>query len=108
MVREATKSPRITVKELKAFVASWGHQVSKSRRHLHNHGLFRRVARRKPFLTPRHRRKRVEFAKRHLNYDWKKVLFKGLVRYSISMFGVETEMHTRRVAGLQSNGKPVG
>ena len=30
MVREATKSPRITVKELQALVASWGHHVSKS------------------------------------------------------------------------------
>ena len=27
--REATKSPRITVKELQALVASWGHQVKK-------------------------------------------------------------------------------
>uniref|UniRef100_A0AAZ3S797 Transposase Tc1-like domain-containing protein n=1 Tax=Oncorhynchus tshawytscha TaxID=74940 RepID=A0AAZ3S797_ONCTS len=104
MVREATKSPRTTVKELQAFVASWGHQVSKCtiRRHLHIHRLFGRVARRKPFLTPRHRRKRLEFAKHHLNYDWKKVLWSDetklnvLVRYSIGMFGVETEMHTRR------------
>ena len=39
MVREATKSPRITVKELQALEVSWGHQVSKStiRHHLHNH-----------------------------------------------------------------------
>ena len=72
-----TKSPRITVKELQALVASWGHQVSKStiRRHLHNHSLIGRVARRKPFLTTRHRRKRLEFAKRHLHYDWNKVLW---------------------------------
>ena len=69
MVREATKSPRITVKELQALVASWGHQVSKStiRRHLHNHSLIGRVARRTPFLTTRHRRKRLEFAKHHLH-----------------------------------------
>lgn len=26
-------------------------------------------------MTPRHRRKRLEFAKCHLNYDWKKVLW---------------------------------
>ena len=73
MVREATKSPRITVQ---AFLASWGHQVSKSiiRRHLHNQSLIVRVARRKTFLTTRHRRKRLEFAKRHLHYDWNKVL----------------------------------
>lgn len=43
--------------------------------HLHNHRLFGRVARRKPFLTLRHRSKRLEFAKRHLNYDWKRVLW---------------------------------
>ena len=77
MVRDATKSPRITVKELQALVASWGHQVSKStiRRHLHNHSLIGRVARRKPFLTTRHRRKRLEFAKHHLHFDWNKVLW---------------------------------
>ena len=49
--------------------------VSKStiRHHLHNHSLIGRVARRKPFLTTRHRRKRLELAKRHLHYDWNKV-----------------------------------
>ena len=54
-------------KELQALVVSWDHQVSKStiRRHLHNYSLFGRVARRKPFLTTRHRRKSLEFAKRH-------------------------------------------
>ena len=58
-------------------MASWGHQVSKStiRCHLHNHSLIGRVARRKPFLTTRHRRKCLEFAKRHLHYDWNKVLW---------------------------------
>ena len=42
MVREVTKFPRITVKELQALVASWGHQASKStiRHHLHNHSLI--------------------------------------------------------------------
>ena len=58
----------ITVKELQALVVSWGHRVSKNtiRRHLNNHSLIGRVARRKPFLTTRHRRKRfLEFAKRN-------------------------------------------
>ena len=73
--REATKSPRITEKELQALVVSWGYQVSKSRRHLHNHSLIGRVARRKPFLTMRHRRKHLEFAKSNLHYDWNKVLW---------------------------------
>ena len=74
IVREATKSPRITVKELQALLASWGQQVSKTtiRRHLHNHSL---IARRKPFLTTKHRRKQLEFAKRHLHYHWNKVLW---------------------------------
>ena len=69
MVREATKSPRITLKELQALVVSWGHQVLKStiRHHLHNHSLIGRVARRKPFLTTRHRRRCLEFAKRYLH-----------------------------------------
>ena len=62
MGREATKSTIITVKELQAVVAAWGHQVSKStvRHHLHNHRLFGRVARRKPLMTPRPSRKHLE------------------------------------------------
>ena len=77
MMREATKSSRITVNDLQVLVASWGHQVSKStiRCHLHNHSLIGRVARRKRFLTTRHRRKHLEFAKSHLHYDWNKVLW---------------------------------
>ena len=76
-MREATKSPRITVKELQALVVSLGHQVSKStiRHHLHNHSLIGRVSSRKLFLTTSHRRKCLEFAKRHLHYDWNKVLW---------------------------------
>ena len=49
------------------WVATWGHQVSKStiRCHLHNHILIGRVA----------RRKLLEFATHHLHYDWNKVLW---------------------------------
>ncbi|XP_031663296.1 uncharacterized protein LOC116358081 [Oncorhynchus kisutch] len=48
-------------------------EESTIRRHLHNHRLFGRVPRIKPFLTPR--RKRWEFPKRNLNDDWTKVLW---------------------------------
>ena len=49
MIREAKKSPRITVGELLRKVASWGHQVCKTtiRRHLHANKLFGRHARKK-------------------------------------------------------------
>ena len=95
MLREATKSPRITVKYLQALVTSWGHQVSKStiRRHLHNHRLFGRVSRRKPFLTPRH--KHLEFAKRYLlNDDRKKVLWSDAT--NIERFGQIQHLHVWR------------
>ena len=78
----------------------WCHQVS--RRHFHNHNLIGRVARRKPFLTTRHRRKCLELPN-IINImtgtrcsGQMRPKLKVFVRYSIGMFGVGTEMHTRR------------
>ena len=64
MIREAKKSPRITVGELQRKVAFWTHQISKTtiRHHFHAKKLFGRHARKKPFLSihfTRHPRRRV-------------------------------------------------
>ena len=62
---------------LQTLVAFWGHKVSKStiRRHLRTNRLFGRVARRKPLLRANSKFKHLEFAKRHWNYDWNRVLW---------------------------------
>ena len=90
MVREATKSPRITVKELQALVASWDHQVSKSTiwRHLHNHKTQKKTlgvcqTSFTLWLEP----------SALVRWEPKLNVF---VRYSMGMFGIGTEMHTRR------------
>ena len=84
MIREAKKSPRITVGELQRKVASWGHQVSKTtiRHHLHANKLFGRHARKKPFLSFHHKRKCLEFAKRYWNFDWNRVLWSDETKIS--------------------------
>jgi transposase len=52
--------------------------VNTLRTYLHSVGLHCRVARKKPFLTPRHIAKRLEFAKKHVGWtkeQWRKVLW---------------------------------
>ena len=73
MVREATKSSQGS--QCLAGLGAGNPGFATIRHHLHNHSLIGRVARRKPFLTTRHRRKRLEFAKRHLHYDWNKAIW---------------------------------
>ena len=87
MVREVKQSPKLTVTELHQRVASWGHKVSKTtiRRSLHANKLFGRHARKKPFLTNTHKRKRLEFAKQHWDFNWDRVLWSDETK--IELFG---------------------
>uniref|UniRef100_A0AAY5KIL8 Transposase Tc1-like domain-containing protein n=1 Tax=Esox lucius TaxID=8010 RepID=A0AAY5KIL8_ESOLU len=56
LVREASKRPTATLKELQEFLASTGCvlHVTTISRILHMNGLWGRVARQKPFLTKKH------------------------------------------------------
>ncbi|KAK3543137.1 hypothetical protein QTP70_011676 [Hemibagrus guttatus] len=68
LVREMTKNPMVTLKELQHFSVERG---DPSRRTtisaaLHQSGLYGRVARRKPLLSKRNMTACLEFAKRHL------------------------------------------
>lgn len=87
MVREVKISPKLTVTELQQMVASWGHKVSKStiRRCLHANKLFGRHVRRKPFLTHKHKCKRLEFAKWYWGFNWDRVLWSDETK--IELFG---------------------
>ncbi len=83
LVREVKKNPKITVAELQRCIREMGESCRKSTitAALHQLGLYGRVARRKPLLSARHMKARMEFAKKHLK-DSKMVTNKisGLMR----------------------------
>ncbi len=68
LVREVKKNPKITVAELQRCIREMGESCRKSTitAALHQSGLYGRVARRKPLLSARHMKARMEFAKKHL------------------------------------------
>ncbi len=68
LVREVKNHPKITVAELQRCIREMGESCRKSTitAALHQSGLYGRVARRKPLLSARHMKARMEFAKKHL------------------------------------------
>ncbi len=68
LVREVKKNPKITVAELQRCIREMGESCRKSTINaaLHQSGLYDRVARRKPLLSARHMKARMEFDKKHL------------------------------------------
>ncbi len=66
LVREVKKNPKITVAELQRWIREMGESCRKSTitAALHQSGLYGRVARRKPLLSARHMKARMEFAKK--------------------------------------------
>ena len=80
LIREATKRPKITLKELQSSTAEIGVSVHKTTlsHTLHRAGLYGRVARKKPLLKEKNKQTRLVFAKRHVGDSpniWKKVLW---------------------------------
>ncbi len=65
-MREVKKNPKITVAELQRCIREMGESCRKSTitAALHQSGLYGRVARRKPLLSARHMKARMEFAKK--------------------------------------------
>ena len=73
--------------------------VTTVRRCLRECGLFGRVARRKPLLSAKNRRKRFLFAKQHLHWtfnDWKKVIFSDESRFQLFYSNGRTYVRRRR------------
>jgi len=69
---------------------------------LRRNGYNGRVPRRKPFISETNRRKRIDFAKNHLNKDilfWKKVLFTDESKFNI--FGCDGKGKVWRKVGTQ-------
>jgi len=67
-VREVKKNPNITVAELQRCSREMGESSTNATitAALHQSGLYGRVAQRKPLLSARHMKPRIEFAKKHM------------------------------------------
>ncbi len=94
LVREVKKNPKITVAELQRCIREMGESCRKSTitAALHQSGLYGRVARRKPLLSARHMKSRMEFVKKHLK-DSKMVTNKILWsdETKIELFGLNSK-----------------
>ena len=102
IVRQSLQERRLTVPDLRKSLAVSGVNVSNStvRRRLHEVGLQGRRATKKPLLTPKHREKRLAFAKAHSDWtwvDWSTVLFTDESKYS--MFQTDGPLFVRRRPG---------
>ncbi len=102
MEREVKKNPKITVAELQRCIREMGESCRKSTitAALHQSGLYGRVARRKPLLSARHMKARMEFAKKHLK-DSKMVTNKILWsdETKIELFGPNSKRYVWRKPG---------
>ncbi len=102
LVREVKKNPKITVAELQRCIREMGESCRKSTitAALHQSGLYGRVARRKPLLSARHMKARMEFAKKHLK-DSKMVTNKILWsdETKIELFGLNSKGYVWRKPG---------
>lgn len=75
-----TDKPQTTSRELQEHLATDGVVVHRStiQRTLHQEKLFGRLMRKKPFLSVRHKKSRMRYAKAHLDKPeafWKKILW---------------------------------
>ncbi len=83
LVREVKKNPKITVAELQRCIREMGESCRKSTitAALHQSGLYGRVARRKPLLSARHMKARMELLKNTWRTPrWWQIRFSGLMR----------------------------
>uniref|UniRef100_A0A803K548 Transposase n=1 Tax=Xenopus tropicalis TaxID=8364 RepID=A0A803K548_XENTR len=99
LVREATKRPTATLKELQEYLASTGCVVHVTTIYhtLHMSGLWGTVARRKPFLTKKNIQARLHFAKTHLKSPksmWEKVLWSDETK--VELFGHNSKKYVWR------------
>ena len=99
LIREATKRPNITLKELQSSTAEAGVFVHRTtlRRTLHRAGLYGRVARKKSLLKEKNKQTHLVFAKRHVGDSpniWKKVLWSD--ETEIDIFGHQGKRYVWR------------
>ena len=102
LVREVKKNPKITVAELQRCSREMGESSTKSTitAALHQSGLYGRVAQRKPLLSARHMKARIEFAKKHMKDSQtmrNKILWSDETK--IELFGVNSKRYVWRKPG---------
>ncbi len=95
LVREVKKNPKITVAELQRCIREMGESCRKSiiTAALHQSGLYGRVARRKPLLSARHMKARMEDSKMVTN----KILWSDETK--IELFGLNSKQYVWRKPG---------
>ncbi len=102
LVREVKKNPKIIVAELQRCIREMVESCRKSTitAALHQSGLYGRVAQRKPLLSARHTKARMEFAKKHLK-DSKMVTNKILWsdEPKIELFGLNSKRYVWKKPG---------
>uniref|UniRef100_A0A674EJM0 Tc1-like transposase DDE domain-containing protein n=1 Tax=Salmo trutta TaxID=8032 RepID=A0A674EJM0_SALTR len=99
LVREASKRPTATLKELQEYLASTSCMlhVTTISRILHMNGLWGRVARRKPFLTMKNIQARLKFAKTNIKSaksTWENVLWSDETK--VELFGHNSKRYVWR------------
>jgi len=73
-------------------------------RRLHDVGLFGRIGIKKPLISKKNKKARLQFAKDHQNWtieDWKKVAFSDESKFNL--FGSDGRQHVRRPIGSRNN-----
>ncbi len=99
LVREVKKNPKITVAELQRYIREMGESCRKSTitAALHQSGLYGRVARRKPLLSARHMKARMEDSKMVTN----KILWSDETK--IELFGLNSKRYVWRKPGTANH-----
>jgi len=75
-------------------------------RRLHDVRLFGRIGIRKPLISKKNRKARLQFAKIHKNWtvkDWKKVAFSDESKFNL--FGSDGRQHVRRPTGTRNDAR---
>ena len=115
IVQMVGKNPRLTSKQVQAALQSEGTTLSTRtiRRRLNEKGLYGRRPRKTPFLTQRHKKARLEFAKTYLRKPktfWKNVLWSDETKVELfgkghqhRVFRKKMRPSKRRTRSLQSN-----
>lgn len=99
LIRDAAKTPTVTLEELQRSTAQVGESVHRTTisRALHKSGLYGRVARRKPLLKESHKKSRLLFARSHVGDTanvWKKVLWSDETK--VELFGLNAKRYVWR------------
>lgn len=110
VVREVKNNPRMSAKDLQRSLENSGVKVHVStvKRTLNKHDLYGRKARRKPLLTPRHKKARLAYAKEHIDKNaafWDKIMWSDETK--VELFGHNQQRYVWRTKNTAHDEKNV-